>query len=173
MKHASVRKGFTMIELILYVALTAIIVVALTRVLLTIIGTRERIESVSVVQQEARFAFNRIITETLRSKAILTGATLFDLQQGSLGLLSSGSGATHTTIFSLSGSTIYVAAGGGDALPLTSSRTNVTELFFHSLSSEHPPRTISIRLHAMDAIEKEGQKMDEVTFETTVSLRNR
>lgn len=166
-----VRRGFTLIELILYIGITAMVVVALTRAMLTILGTRERVESVSSVQQELRFVMDRLTYVARGAVAVETGASLFGTGHSVLALSVRGE-PDVPVIFSLSGSAIVMREGTGGVLPLTSRRIIVDELLFEPLTASGGSVVLSIRMHARNAApELRRDDADEMTLETAVTLR--
>lgn len=165
------RKGFTLIELILYTGITALVVVALTRAMLTILGTRERVESVSSVQQELRFTMDRLTHVVRGASAVETGSSLFGVPEGRLSLTTRGE--ERHTLFFLSGGSIVMSEGeGGVPLPLTSRKVSVPELLFQPLTASGGVTVLKVRMHGRDAApERLDGAADAMILETAVTLR--
>lgn len=170
-KASAGRPGFTLIELIIYIALTAIVVVVLLRVMLTVMGTREKMETVSTVHQELRFSMDRITQSARNAVSVETGASVFGSSSGSLSL-AMGDASVSPTVFSLSGGRIYMRAATGAALPLTSTNMIVDQLQFTNLTASGSSGTVKIQMHAVSAARTVAKESaDEMTLETSVSLR--
>lgn len=163
------RPAFTLIELILYIGITAMVVVALLRTMFTILETRNAVENVSVVQQELRFAMDHMTTTAMQASAVLTGSSFFDGEHGVLALLQTGSGGV-ATVYALSGAHIVVRTGSGPTLPLTSSRVIIEELRFANLTPHGTAGTVHVRMHARER--GKGTTVDTLTLETAISLRH-
>jgi len=172
MKKEFSRKGFTLIELIIYIGLTAIVVVSLLRVMLVVVGTREKTETISVVQQELRFAMNRMTTTIHDALDIDVPGSVFDLNNGVLSL-TMGDPAADPTIFSLLSNRLHIQEGTSVALPLTSTDMIIDQLRFTNLSAPDTYGTVKIVMHATDAVAGSADKTytDTMTLETSVSLR--
>lgn len=167
-RRPAARKGFTLIELILYIGITATVVVALLRVMFTVLETRQEVENVSIVQQELRLAMDRMTTTVLQAVAVNSGASIFGAEQGALSLALAEE-ARNPTIFSLSGGQIVVTAGERGALPLTSPHVMVAELRFTNLTASGTIATVHVRIHAMER--NATREPQDVLLETSLSLR--
>jgi Tfp pilus assembly protein PilW len=166
------RKGFTLIELILYIGLTSIIVVAVLNVMMTVVGTREKTQVMSFVQQELRFTMDRIEAAVRDAINIDTGNSTFANDHGVLSLAMSGV-SVHPTTFAWSGSGVRVQEGTGNYTALTSSGIIVEMVRFTNLSAGGTHGTVKIKLHATDAVAGSADKTyaDAMTLESSVSLR--
>lgn len=171
LKIGNCRRGFTLIELILYVGITVIVVVTLTRVMLTVLSTQQGARQVSIVQQELGFVMDRVTAASRRATAVLTGSSLFSERAGVLSLAMQDP-AAHPTIFSLSGSVIVLQEGNGAALPLTSRSIVVDELLFRTFTGSGGTQLVKVRLQGRRALTGgEGEQEDAMTLETAVTLR--
>lgn len=160
------QRGFTLVEFILYIAISSIVVVTLTRGVLMLLQTRGKIALSLPVQQELRFATRRI-TETIRNAVAVNPApaSVFGSPNGMLSLAMSGS-LRSPTVFSLSGSTIIASEGLTPAIALTSPSIVVQQLQFENFSAPLTPGTVKILIQAKDVA---NQKT--FNLETSVSLR--
>lgn len=163
--RAMLRRGFTLVEFILYIALSSIVIMTLMQGMLLLLQTRSNISLRLPVQQELRFATHRI-TEAIRiALSINTGSSVFASDNGLLSLVMSGS-LRSPTVFSLSNDAITITEGSAPPMPLTSSRVVVQQLRFEDLSAPQTPSTVKLRIQAQDIA---AQKI--LNLETSVSLR--
>ncbi len=165
------RSGFTLIELTIYIALTAIVVVALLKIMLTVIGSQEKTEMTSHVQQELRMTMDRMTYTARNAVSVNTGSSIFGASGGTLSLAMSGS-SINPTVFFLSGSSIYSAEAGTNTGALTSSKILVDELQFTNLTATGASATVKIEVHGTDVVAG-GDKTyeDEMGISTSVTLR--
>ena len=114
MQQQEKKIGFSLIETLLYVALFAIIMSALTVFLSTLSASRINQQATAEVDQQASFVL-RTLTQSLRNAASvnspLTGATSSSLS------LNTGIASTTPTIYSQIGERLYVSEGPGPAVP--------------------------------------------------------
>lgn len=119
------KKGFTLIELIIYIALVSVFIVGATRFSLNIIYGREKTQRQQNVSGNARTALERITFEIKNADSIVNvSPTSLQLNNANLG---------NITI-SLSSGRIAIAYGAVNTF-LTSNQVNVTSLDFTDLST--------------------------------------
>jgi type II secretory pathway pseudopilin PulG len=144
------RAGFTLIEIILYVALSAIVLVALMRSMLVVLGTRDDTRGETDLHYTLRYALDRIRRTALDARELNVGASSFLTNSGVLSLAMSGA-TKNPTVFSLSGSRIYAREASGSAQPLTPTTVKINQFYLRDLSAAGAPATIQILLRATDA----------------------
>lgn len=119
------QDGFTLVELILYIALVSMFLTAAILFSWNVIFGREKSFKQQIVQQSARIAMAKIGYEIGRAQ---------DLVSVSATSLVLSNGATNTTI-DRSGTRLRITTGGGAAVFITSNQVNATNLTFTNLSS--------------------------------------
>lgn len=121
------NKGFTLIELILYVAVVTIMLTALIPTAWNVIGAGSKGTTQQEVGANARFISEKIKYEIRRASGITSasGSTL------SLTNFSPDS----TTVIDLVGGKIRINRNGGGAVNLNSNDTNVSNLYFTNYTS--------------------------------------
>lgn len=150
-------KGFTLIELIVYVALFAIFITGAILFSFDVIYGREKSFNQQIVQQNARIALSRITYEVRRAQ---------DIQSLSPTQLILTNGVSQTTI-SLEGQTIRFSSGGLGPYDLTSNQVAVTNLLFTDLTSPgNDAKSVSITLTLRQA---EPAASGQLTAETQIS----
>jgi prepilin-type N-terminal cleavage/methylation domain-containing protein len=132
MKKFSNQKGFTLVEMILYVAICSILLATISMFLSFLLGARVRSQSITEVNQQG-FQVMNLITQTIRNGRSIevpnigTSSTTLSVTTGNALL--------DPTVFTLSSSTILIQEGSKGKLSLTNSRITVTNLLFENVSS--------------------------------------
>lgn len=137
------NKGLTLIELIIYIAMLAIILVLITGFLWLIVSGNIKETSYQEVQQNARFALAKIIQETKKATGVNNPAPGNSANSLSLIMV-----APHLnpTVFDLVGGKLRITQGTGEPYELTSDQVKVSALTFTNLSYLDTPGTIKIEI---------------------------
>ena len=128
------NKGFTLIEMILYISLSAVILFVISMFLMSLLTARTKNQSIAVVDQEGNKAMS-IITQTIRNANSLVSV--------SSGTLELASGTGVDTIFTLSNGVITMNENG-TVTPLTSSLVKISNLNFRNLSSATAKNNVDV-----------------------------
>jgi Tfp pilus assembly protein PilW len=136
------KNGFTLVELILYIALAAVILLATTELLGLVLTSRIKNQTIAEIEQEGSRVLN-IISFEIRNSDAVTGpppagsnSTLTLIKQNN----------PTPVIFSLSGNTLEMEETPGVTVPLTSKNVEVESVVFRNLSSPNTKGTIRIEL---------------------------
>lgn len=132
------QNGFTIVEMMLYMALMTILLVILTEIFTSIISVRLNADANSAVDQDTRFILARLNYDIQRSSAVSTPASLGQTS-GSLALTISGS--TYT--YSLSNGVLSLTTPSG-ASQLTSSETSISQLSFQKIGNTGGKETVQV-----------------------------
>lgn len=125
-------KGFTLVEMTLYVAICSILLLALSTFLAFLLSARVRSQSITEVNQQG-FQVMNMITGTIRNaRSIQTPA--IGTASSTLSL-TTGNALLNPTIFSVASTTVRIQEGSGVPVLLTNSRVKVTGLTFQNVSS--------------------------------------
>lgn len=163
------NKGFTLIELMLYVSLAAIILLLISLFLTTVLQARIKNQTVYEVEQQGsqilenvsgviRNAKNINLPTAGNSSPIISLATV--------------DGLKDPTIFSLSGNTLTIKEGIGSVINLSSNRVSIDSLTFTNISRTGTPGSIRVilTLSHVNAANRNEYEFNQ-TFYETVSLR--
>ena len=148
------QKGFTLVELILYVSICSILLLTISSFLSFLLGARVRSQAITEVNQQG-FQVMSLITQTIRNGR--------SIQVPSMGTSSStlsittGDVALNPTVFSLSSTTIEVKEASKNAMSLTNSRVRVTALTFQNVSSGSSTEKIIRISYTLDYINPTGR----------------
>lgn len=154
-----INKGFTLVEMILYVALVGLFVTSAISFTWDIIYGREKAYQQLIVDQSGRIAVSRIAYEIRRA---------YDVQSVSdyqIVLDNQGS----TTTIALNGSTLEITTGGAGPYALTSNQVvvdNTNPIFIDLRSSDNNTKNIGINLTLNQA--KSGDSFN-VTAQTKIN----
>jgi Tfp pilus assembly protein FimT len=143
------RKGFTLVEMTLYVGLTSVVMIALLRAMTTMLEHNSLTSSRESVQKELRLTIDTMIHTIRESLSVQSAASVFDNSAGHLVLSVSGS-ARHPTEFRLYNSAIQVKKGSGSWSNLTSSGVIVNQLLFEQKTDASTSATIGITVTGTD-----------------------
>jgi Tfp pilus assembly protein PilW len=123
------RKGFTLIEFILYFALVAIVIGAITAFAVDIVKTRSKTAVIAEVEQNMRFGLQRILRTVRQASELNVGASTLNSDAGLLSVDMIAASNTPT-VFDLSGGALRIKEGAGQAVALTAPNVTVTKLRF-------------------------------------------
>jgi len=129
------------VEVLLYLALTVLILSVITVVFTQIVETRQRARTLAEVDQQGIQIMQQITqvirdAEAINSPAIGTSASTLNLDVITA--------SDDPTVYSLNGTTLEVTRGGGGAIALSSNRVVVTSITFSNLSRTGTNGTVRI-----------------------------
>lgn len=132
------QRGFTLIELILYVAIIALVIGALVPFAWNVIGTQAKSNTQQEVSSQARYLSERLKYEIRNAKGINTGTSQFDvnLVSNSSQQLSLVKDSPHDpTVINVVNGKVMIKQGSSAAVALHSADTRITNLVFSNYSS--------------------------------------
>jgi len=150
--------AFTLIELIVYVAITAMVVVALVHVMIAILETREKTQYVGEMQYSLRFSMDRIVERMLNADGIESAS-------GSVLALTVRDPHKDPTVFSLSKGRILLRQGSSAPHPLTSEKIRIETLRFENIANR-----IRVTIEGIDPNAGTGSSAH-MMLQTSVFLR--
>jgi type II secretory pathway pseudopilin PulG len=156
--------GFTLVELIVYMGMFSILLIALTQIFMTIIETQLKTQAVTSSAQDGQYLYSRLIYDVHHADAIFSPAALGEVSN-SLQLIING--VTHT--YSLNGTVLQVNDGTG-TFALNSYDTNISDVQFHRLGNVGGKHTVRINFTVTSKTESRGNP-DIRIFQTTAGLR--
>jgi len=177
MNHKSTKRsyksgaGFTLVELMIYIALVAGILIAATSFAWNIINSRTKAFVIQEVEQNGRFIMERLTQEIHQATQITSPAP--GVSDSSLVLVMRNNQNDPTT-FTLNTNRIVITQGNDPSLPLNSDQVLVTDLQFINYSTPNS-RTNNVKVilrleHLNPNNRQEWQASD--TFTTTIELKD-
>lgn len=157
------QKGFTLVEIILYMALLSIFLIVLTDIFVSILDVRRESEATSAVEQDGRYILNRFMYDIPRASSVTTPASL----GGSGSTLAIVIGGTNYT-YSLSGGNLQL--NDGTINNLNSSGTSLSDISFQRIGNSGGKDTIKIQF-TLTSVTTRPKGSEVRTFQTTVGRR--
>lgn len=155
------KKGFTLIEMLIYIALLAIISVLIINSMLFLVPSYNSLKVTRDINNAAVSTLERITREVKSASGVDVVNSVFDVQEGKL-VLNDG-----TSIY-LSGGRVYIQEGSGDPNPLTRKEVTVTDL-----TLEHFIGTESEAVQVRMTVEGSRRNITKTgNFHTAATLRN-
>jgi type II secretory pathway pseudopilin PulG len=127
----TIRRGFTIIETILYVAILIMIMGTMLGFLVNMVRRESKVTMVMEVNQNARFAIEKINSVIRNSKDATVPAD--GGGSGPTLSLTMPSASLSPTVFAVTNGVLTMQQGAGAAVPLTSSSVKVASLSFTNL----------------------------------------
>ena len=164
----NMKKGFTLIEFLIYIAIVGSILVLMTGFFWNIVFGSVKENSYQEIQQNGRFAMTKITQEIKKANEInnpLPGNSADFLS------LAMANPDFNPTIFDLNEGELRITQGTTGSFELTTDRVIVSNLLFTNLSYPDTPGTIRIEMrinHLNPANRSEYEAL--IDFKSTVSL---
>ncbi len=160
-------RGYSLIEIIIYVAILAGITIVIVGILTQISSSRGRLTAAQRVATSAGLSLDRVTREVHTASGVNTASSVFDTNPGRLVLSGSESGVPYTVEFSLVGGALNIIRNGVNTGPLTEVGVNVIELIFRrSASSTDQAISIEMTLESGTSTAYKSEK-----FYTTAILK--
>ncbi len=163
--------GFSILEIIIYIALVGTILAATTSIAFEIYHGHTKNVSYQSLQNNARFVLSKIVTEIENAQSINTETSIFNSNTGMLSLQTGNSG-TNPTLFQIESQRVSIKQGTSASVQLTSADTNATVLRFENLTAPQTPGTVKITLTL--TYKDTGNRTElnsSVTLTTTANIR--
>ncbi len=136
------NSGLTLIELLLYVAISSVLLLVISFFLFTLLQSRIKNQTIAEVEQQG-LQVVQVITQTARNATGIN--TPGDGTSGSSLSLGVIAGVNDPSVFDSSGGVIRIKEGAGSAVALTNSRVSVSSLTFQNLSRNNTLGTIRVQ----------------------------
>jgi len=161
------NRGAGLPELLIYVAILALILTILINMILVIGKSYGRLKSSRALEAVGEVALEQVVREIRKASAV-NAASVLGTSPGKLVLdTTDDAGASAMMEFALIGEAVYQRLNGGAHNPLTASSTAITSLIFRELTNG---RTKAVRAE-LAGQSGEGAAFRSEKFYTTVVLR--
>lgn len=128
--------GFTLIEMLVYVGMLALMVVVIVNAVLAVGSVRGRLGASRELNRSAVTALERVVRDVQSATSTDDGVSVFGSHPGQLTVRGfDGDGNPATIRFALSGDTLEVYENGVALGELTGSDTRVTTLIFRKIAT--------------------------------------
>ena len=142
LKKYITKRAFTLVELMLYVSIAAIILLAISIFFGTILDSKNKNKVVTEVDQQGVRVMN-LITQTMRNATAINSPAAGIVSASTS--LNTPTGANNPTIFDIASGTIRIKEGAGAFIPLTNSRITASNLSFYNLTRATTMGNIQIK----------------------------
>jgi len=174
-KKIQFNQGFSLIELLLYVAIITIVISAIVGFgsWAIQVGTKTKVNS--EVVNNARLAMDTMVYEIKKAHSVYTPTSVFNVHPGQLSLEQLNATTTESSSFVdffLCDQAICLKREGSNAIAITSSRVRITNLIFKQLlnSASSPSIQIMFTINSLASSRPEGNAS--TTLITTANLRS-
>jgi len=164
MKHIKTTKGFTIIELILFMGLFSIILLVLTTLFGEIVQKQLELQSMSDVESDGAYIFSKLEYDIARADGVIFPVASGDSENS---LVLDIGGTTYT--YNLVGDKLQLDAGG-ETFDLNNARTEITNIGFQRLGNPGSTTTIKTTLD-LRSLTKEASGQRSTQIQSTFGLR--
>lgn len=159
------QSGFTLVEVILYIALTTSFMGILTKVFLDTLDVKKDTQSTSAVEQDARFLISRMMYDVVRADSVLAPSLLGEVSDT---LVFVSSGTTYTYL--VNGQGVLGINESGVFGELTGPDTIITNISFTRLGNAGGIHSFQVVFDIESTIQ-ETSGVEQRSFQTTLGLR--
>jgi prepilin-type N-terminal cleavage/methylation domain-containing protein len=172
-KRHSNQNGFTLIELIIYVAVVGMVLVAFVGYSINVLQSKQKTNNQLEAQFNARFTLQRITQEIREASGVNTGDSIFGADPGRLSLVKY-TAAKNPTIIDLTADDgeVQIQYGASAAESITTDQVQITNLTFNNVSGPAGKKAIQIQL-TVKIDNADVFYQTEVTLDSTVNLRKK
>jgi len=171
------QKSFTLIEVLIYIAVLAIIILAVSAFFLWAIRSNVKTKAMREVLDNARRAMEIMTYEIREAKSVYTPTSIFDSHPGQLSLeikryLPAGETITYIDFY-LCGSQLCLKKESQNPIALTSDRVEISSLIFSQVATTSTIPSIQINLKVnYKAPAQKPEYQASFTATSTASLRS-
>lgn len=165
MKRSSIKKGFTLVELLMVMGIMGFLMVILFQVIGSILDLKVRSEAITAVAQDSRYLITRLTYDISRASTITSpvpGASGSSLQ-----LLIGG----DTYLYQLSGNTLNLSLNGGTPYALNGIGSRITSINFTRYADVEDIESVGINLVITPTTVQSGGVDATRILNTTVATR--
>lgn len=125
-------KGFTLVEMLLYVLICSTLLLALATSLSFLLGARIKNQTITEVNQDG-IQVMQLMTQTIRNAKSINTPVL--ASSSSVLSIKTVSSSYDPTLFTLASGTLSIKEGSGVSVPITNSKIIVSSLLFNNTSA--------------------------------------
>jgi prepilin-type N-terminal cleavage/methylation domain-containing protein len=160
----SEKKGFTLVELLIYIGLFSILLVILTNIFVAIIDSRLESEATTNVEEDGKYIVNRLTYDLRRAQSISTPSSR-GTQTNSLQIAIDGTSYNYA----LQNNNLILTTGS-DTLQLNSYGSKISNITFLRVGNLGGKDTIQIQF-TIQSVTLQHNRTEQRTIKTTVGLR--
>ncbi len=138
------QRGFTLIELVLYIAIISGFLVTTIFFAMRVVEGGQKARAEAEVQQNLRIAMERINRETRSALDLNAGSSTFDSNPSVISL--AGGAGEDPIVFSVNGGILQLSKGASGPYNVTTNDVEVTNFVVHDLSVSNRTKVIQIEM---------------------------
>ncbi len=158
------KKGFTLIELIIYMGLLTVMVLIFTDIFMSIIDNQLSSKNTSSVADDGRYIYSRFIYDVNRADSIATPSA-YGSSSATLGLVIEGKNYAYT----LNNMNLLVTDPNGSYV-LNGEGSSISALLFTKVGTQSAKGTVRLNFTINGIVTSRGIS-DSASFQTTAGLR--
>ncbi len=160
------QRGFTLIELVIYIGTLAIFLAILTQIFTSILDIRTKTEATSSLEQDSRYILSRLLYDIQRAQAISLPSSPGQID-GTLAITIDGLPYTYQI---KGGDNLTLTDDMGNDYDLNSVGTAVSDLNFQRLGAATGRNTIRV-VFTLTSLATEASGVETKTIQTTIGQR--
>lgn len=169
-KIVAKNRGFTLLEILLYLGISSVVLFAIMSFSLQILGINKKSSNTQEIQTSMEVISNRLSTTIQSASTIDMLNSIFDQDVGKISLTLNDIEKSPTDIY-LQNENIYLKQGANSAVKMNSDFVKCTQLKFTEISAPKAPTQVMID-YACAPINSDLQVLkDNFTHHTSISLR--
>lgn len=162
-------RGFTLVELLLYVAIVSVLILSTSAVYIVLLQSRVKNQVIAEVEQQGQMVMSTMLQAIRNGDLIATppiSTSNTSLTFTSLDV------AKNPTVFDLSAGAIRINEASTSAIALTSTKVTASALTFQNISYSGTPGTVKIQF-TLTSVNNSGRNEYDYskTFTSDASLR--
>lgn len=169
-KTLTKKRGFTLIEIMLYLAISAIVAFAIMSFALQIIGINKKTADIQEIQASMDYAGNKLSYTIQSSSSIDDAGSIFGNYSGKLSLNVVSPTKTPTSIY-LENENIYLKEGSSDPAKINSDFVKCTQLKFIKVVASKAPDQIVVDMQCEPINSDLAVSRQSFSLHTSISLR--
>lgn len=158
------KNGFTIVEMIIYMGLLAILTITLTRLFSGILDVQLESESTSAVESDSRFLYQRLSFDMMRATEIEVPTNLGEVTNELTILIDS-----ESYIYGMSNNNLVLTNNSG-TYALNSYATHISNLTFQKLGSVNGKAAVQVNFTIMSVTQRPSGP-ESKNVQTTLTLR--
>ena len=174
MKKKAQKKGFTLIELVIYIGIASLVIVTATELAVSATRAQTKSQELHEIHMNARLVMNQVALNIKEAEDVFIGLSTFETNPGVIVLDYPGSGTdviidTYEKDITIGGQIVTIRKlrikeGSSDYIDLTNDKIEVINFFLTDMTRDDEPDNINVQLTL-------GTNDSDISTETSVSLR--
>jgi Tfp pilus assembly protein PilW len=163
-------KGLTLVEMLLYVAISSVILLSLSLFLVFLLGQRVKNQTIADVNQQG-LQVMQLITQSIRNARSIDTPAIGSVSDTLS--MTMPDGLLSPTVFDISNGTVRIREGAGAIVPLTNSHIVVSGLLFENISSTSTTERVVRVSFTIDHVNNNGRNENSFSksFSGSATLR--